>query len=248
MADAGVLYIGALEHADEGEARAEGSTHVDATPVPFLICCERWAEGEPRPRPLPWWRAADGGAGDTTGEMSAAAAPAAAPSAPLAGDPSASPPKRKKRKSQQHWNRKQHLRAYYVCTRTGCGWSGSAISRHATARPECPYTPCAMTWRAGEDLRARVADFLRRCTPAQREAGLPPDGERAVPCAGGDGALYCTVPDGLVTGDTFLVDRGGHARHRLCVTVTDEMRPGAVIAIQPPGRNAAACAGAAAAP
>ena len=105
-----------------------------------------------------------------------------------------------------------------------------------------------MTWRAGEDLRARVADFLSRCTPAQREAGLPPDGERAVPCAGGDGALYCTVPDGLVTGDTFLVDRGGHARHRLCVTVTDEMRPGAVIAIQPPGRNAAACAGAAAAP
>jgi len=110
---------------------------------------------------------------------------------------------------------------YYVCTRTGCGWSGKMPRMHMRSRPKCPSFPCTMHYEKGSGVTAAVAAFLSQCTARQRELGLAPDGARPVPMAGADGAidpnvLYLTVPRGLTAGDVFRVA----SRHNSYATVT----------------------------
>ena len=50
---------------------------------------------------------------------------------------------------------------------------------------------------AGDNKQLLVQDFLARCTPEQREFGLPPTGERAL---ADDDRMMVTVPEGLSEG------------------------------------------------
>ena len=68
--------------------------------------------------------------------------------------------------------------------------------------------PCPMRFRAGEPMEGKVAAFLARCTVAQRQQGLPPDGERALYME--ENAIAAVIPEGVGPGDTFkvLIERG----------------------------------------
>ena len=94
-----------------------------------------------------------------------------------------------------------------------------------------------MNLEPGDDTKKAVAAFLSRCTAAQRAAGLPPDGAKALRGAGG--TVYTTVPEGLGEGDTFVVqgyhagssgDTTGHGAD-IRVTVPEGSRPGQVLHI-----------------
>ena len=124
----------------------------------------------------------------------------------------------------------QIWKTHYVCTGKGCGWSGSARTRHAERKPNCPFVPCPMRFRVGEPAAPLVKEYLAQCTeaqarltpaqppragtraphshaplasPAQREHGLPPDGERALRL--NETQLVVTVPEGKKPGDSFDV-------------------------------------------
>ena len=106
------------------------------------------------------------------------------------------------------WRAPQTWKTHYVCTGINCGWSGSSRSRHKERRPNCPFMPCPMRFRAGEPMEGKVAAFLARCTVAQRQQGLPPDGERALYME--ENAIAAVIPEGVGPGDTFkvLIERG----------------------------------------
>ena len=132
----------------------------------------------------------------------------------------------------------QIWKTHYVCTGKGCGWSGSARTRHAERKPNCPFVPCPMSFRAGEKAAPLVKEYLAKCTeaqarlaplaprlrpeaphahafasPAQREHGLPPDRERALRL--NETQLVVTIPEGCKPGDSFDVrmEFGARAPH-----------------------------------
>ena len=65
----------------------------------------------------------------------------------------------------------QIWKTHYVCTGKGCGWSGSARTRHAERRPNCPFVPCPLRFRAGE--KPLVKEYLAQCTEAQARLAPP---------------------------------------------------------------------------
>ena len=65
----------------------------------------------------------------------------------------------------------QIFKTHYVCTGKGCGWSGSARTRHAERRPNCPFVPCPLRFRAGE--KPLVNEYLAQCTEAQARLAPP---------------------------------------------------------------------------
>ena len=109
--------------------------------------------------------------------------------------------------------RKEFAKSFYTCTVDGCGWSGKTPSVHAVRRPKCWGMPCTVLVAQGGNGPESAAAFRARCTPKQREQGLPPDGEKPVVKRGADGEvdltkLYLTVPLGLSEGNTFEVPTG----------------------------------------
>ena len=76
----------------------------------------------------------------------------------------------------------QIWKTHYVCTGKVCGWSGSARTRHAERRPDCPFVPCPMRFRVGEPAALLVKEYLAQCTEAQaRLAPLQPPGRNKPP-------------------------------------------------------------------
>lgn len=147
----GVQYIGTLRAAGGG-----GSAHPVAPGriVPQLIACSQLER--PRSRP----------AASTAAEPLSSALLAPADSAGAA---------RKRRVPQKKaYN-------YYVCTLAGCGWRGASIRVHNQARPNCPGYPCHLTYLPGQKPAQEADKFVARCTPRQRELGLPPDYAKPVP-------------------------------------------------------------------
>jgi len=129
----------------------------------------------------------------------------------------------------------QIWKTHYVCTGKGCGWSGSARTRHAERKPNCPFVPCPLRFRAGGKAARLVKEYLAQCTEAQREHGLPPDGERALRL--NETQLVVTVPEGCTPGDSFDVRM--EFGKTVTVVVPDELQPGQVLAVTaPPKRKA----------
>ncbi|KAL1511379.1 hypothetical protein AB1Y20_006180 [Prymnesium parvum] len=131
----------------------------------------------------------------------------------------------KRKSSRKH-------RVYYVCTMRGCGWSGTGRKRHAQSRRACAAVPCSFVLDEGEPLKQQVHAFLSRCTPAQMELGLPPDGELAVPKRRADGTLddkvlYVAVPQGAEAGSHVRIRVGVHAWELMQVPA--HLRPGDVM-------------------
>lgn len=123
---------------------------------------------------------------------------------------------------------------YYVCTRRGCGWSGSLLAQHKKSKLSCVSYPCRINYEKATGIKATVAAFLARCTDRQRDLGLAPDGARPVPMAAPDGSidlnvLYLTVPKGCVEGDVFRVATNNNKFAN--VTVPDGRVVGDVISI-----------------
>ena len=100
----------------------------------------------------------------------------------------------------------QTYKTHYVCT--SCGWNGVTRQRHKERRPDCKFIPCPMRYVVGESAPAKAKEYLARCTPAQREQGLPPDGERALQVT--DDSIMVPIPVGCKPGDAFevLIDKG----------------------------------------
>lgn len=71
--------------------------------------------------------------------------------------------------------RLQLWKTHYVCTGKDCGWSGSARTRHAERKPNCPLVPCPMRYRVGGDKSTAdlVKEYLAKCTDAQARRALP---------------------------------------------------------------------------
>ena len=69
----------------------------------------------------------------------------------------------------------QQWKTHYVCTGKDCGWSGSARTRHAERKPNCPFVPCPLRYRVGDDKSTsdRVKEYLARCTEAQARRAPP---------------------------------------------------------------------------
>jgi len=130
--------------------------------------------------------------------------------------------------------RKLPSRAYYVCTLQGCNWSGSGRKRHSNKRPDCTAVPCLFERRGDDSTKQEVGRFLARCTPTQREHGLPPDGGIPVPRRGSDGepdpsVLYMTVPAGASPGSDIRVMVSIGAWDT--VHVPDNLAPGDIMQI-----------------
>lgn len=83
-------------------------------------------------------------------------------------------------------------------------------------------------YKAGEDRKKKVQDYMARVTPTQREHGLPPDGELVAISATGD-RIYLTVPEGLSAGDTFSAPVA--AKETMMVTVPEGATSGQVIEV-----------------
>ena len=113
----------------------------------------------------------------------------------------------------------QTWKTHYVCTHIDCGWSGSSKTRHKDRKPDCPFVPSPMRFRAGENVTPLVAQFLARCTEAQRQSGLPPDGERAIHLT--EDSVAASIPEGCGPGATFevIISRG----QKIEVTVPEEV-------------------------
>ena len=151
------------------------------------------------------------------------------------------PRKKRVRKHQPHWKRTEHL--YFVCTYEGCGWSGTKRFRHRHVRPSCPCVyPCPIALVIGEqvDYQKLARDYVARCTPRQRELGLPPDGEKPVPrVIGADGnvchtPLFLTIPVGigLSEGKQFTVPMGPGRGRPTVITVPAGCGEGDVLSIE----------------
>ena len=106
----------------------------------------------------------------------------------------------------------------------------SAFNNVRGPQVRCIFTPCPLWYRAGEDRKAKVKDFLERCTETQRAHGLPPDGERVAMTAG-VGRIFATVPAGLRPGDTFSAVVAAN-QPVLLVTVPEGAEAGQVIEVQ----------------
>ena len=83
---------------------------------------------------------------------------------------------------------------YYCCTK--CGWMGNALAAHRKTRSSCRSFPCTLLYTKGTSAKETGLAFLARCTPKQRELGLPPDYAQPVRCVGPDGSVD---PDGAST-------------------------------------------------
>jgi hypothetical protein len=83
-------------------------------------------------------------------------------------------------------------------------------------------------FKAGEDRKKKVKDYLARVTPTQREHGLPPDGELVAIPATGD-RIFLTVPEGLSAGDTFSAPVA--AKETMMITVPEGATSGQVIEV-----------------
>lgn len=122
---------------------------------------------------------------------------------------------------------------YYVCTK--CEWSGSSCNIHQNARPQCNSFPCIVNYdRNQTTAKEAVAAFLARCTPRQRELGLPPDYATPVRLPGPDGRidptrLFLSVPMDRKAGDVFEVPTGRGLRTK--VTVPEGLGPGDILSI-----------------
>lgn len=137
------------------------------------------------------------------------------------------PPTQTGKRAPQTW------KTHYVCTGKACGWSGSARTRHAERKPDCPFVPCPMRYRMGEKLTPLVKKFLERCTEVQRENGLPPDGERALRL--NDTQLVVTIPAGCKQGDSFEVTM--ELGRTVTVTVPEGLEAGQVLAVAAPPKR-----------
>jgi hypothetical protein len=133
---------------------------------------------------------------------------------------------------------RSHKMNYYICTKIDCGWSGCRPKDHVKVKPMCTGYPSTVYYdkRSGSGAREAAAEFLARCTPRQRELGLPPDYAKPVPQKHPDGTvdeskLYLTVPIGLVPGDCFTVPTGRGLR--ATVIVPEGLQEGDVLAIHP---------------
>ena len=86
-----------------------------------------------------------------------------------------------------------------------------------------------------------VADFLARCTPHQREHGLPPEGAqpKRVQLEDGTEVLHVEVPPDTFPGDSFeiIASFGRRRQQSLNVTVPDGVSPGEMIALRPPEKQ-----------
>ena len=103
---------------------------------------------------------------------------------------------------------------YFVCTKEGCGWSGSKYETHAKRHPECTAVPCTMNYEREEGATKAKNEFLAKCTQRQRQLGLAPDGEKPTHMMERDGSVdtsvfYLTVPQGLQAGARFDVPKPG---------------------------------------
>jgi hypothetical protein len=122
---------------------------------------------------------------------------------------------------------------YYCCTK--CGFSGSSCNMHRQKRPDCNSFPCTFRYNKEEtSSKDASAAFLARCTPKQREMGLPPDYEQPVRLPGKDGRIdpsrvFLSVPMDRQAGDTFEVPTGRGLR--TMVTVPEGRGPGDVLSI-----------------
>ena len=69
----------------------------------------------------------------------------------------------------------QQWKTHYVCTGKDCGWSGSARTRHAERKPNCPFVPCPLRYRVGGDKSTAdlVKEYLAKCTEAQARRAPP---------------------------------------------------------------------------
>lgn len=110
--------------------------------------------------------------------------------------------------------RDKYKHSYYVCTFNGCGWRGNSRITHRKNKPDCQGYPSKLEYVrkkvSGDSLKSVAAAFLARCTPRQREIGLPPDGAKPIPLPNTAGridpsVLYLTIPVGLAEGDEFVV-------------------------------------------
>ena len=137
--------------------------------------------------------------------------------------------------------RNSEIRSYYVCTQTDCGWSGGSRQKHALNRSSCKATPCLLRYTRGQSLKSLVADFLARCTPHQREHGLPPEGAqpKRVQLEDGTEVLHVEVPPDKFPGDSFeiIASFGRRRQQSLNVTVPDGVSPGEMIALRPPEKQ-----------
>ena len=137
--------------------------------------------------------------------------------------------------------RNSEIRSYYVCTQTDCGWSGGSRQKHTLNRSSCKATPCLLRYTRGQSLKSLVADFLARCTPHQREHGLPPEGAqpKRVQLEDGTEVLHVEVPPDKFPGDSFeiIASFGRRRQQSLNVTVPDGVSPGEMIALRPPEKQ-----------
>ena len=105
----------------------------------------------------------------------------------------------------------------------------------------CKATPCLLRYTRGQSLKSLVADFLARCTPHQREHGLPPEGAqpKRVQLEDGTEVLHVEVPPDKFPGDSFeiIASFGRRRQQSLNVTVPDGVSPGEMIALRPPEKQ-----------
>lgn len=137
-------------------------------------------------------------------------------------------------RNQRRPNKKRTANlTYYCCTK--CGFSGSSCNMHRQKRPDCNSFPCTFRYNKEEtSSKDASAAFLARCTPKQREMGLPPDYEQPVRLPGKDGRIdpsrvFLSVPMDRQAGDTFEVPTGRGLR--TMVTVPEGRGPGDVLSI-----------------